>query len=273
MEHTVIDVWAQHPTKTLLEQPFLESIRRWVGAENLPDQIPIEFTLGAMEAAGVDIALLSAWHGPSGELVSNDDVARIVDDHPERFRGVGSVDLTRPMKAVAEVERCVEELGFVGIRALPWLWDLPPNDRRFYPVYVACVEHDVPFCLQVGHTGPLCRSEPGRPIPYLDDVALDFPELTIVGGHIGYPWTHEMIALAIKYPNVYIDTSAYKPSRFPEPLVEYMRGHGNDKVLFGSNFPMITPKDALDQLDELDLSDEQVASFVGGNAREVFSLD
>jgi hypothetical protein len=135
------------------------------------------------------------------------------------------------------------------------------------------VEHDVPFCLQVGHTGPLCRSEPGRPIPYLDDVALDFPELTIVGGHIGYPWTHEMIALAIKYPNVYIDTSAYKPSRFPEPLVEYMRGHGNDKVLFGSNFPMITPKDALDQLDELDLSDEQVASFVGGNAREVFSLD
>ncbi|MFX8481514.1 amidohydrolase family protein, partial [Acinetobacter baumannii] len=83
------------------------------------------------------------------------------------------------------------------------LWGLPPNDRRYYPLYAECVELGVPFCTQVGHTGPLRSSETGRPIPYLDDVALDFPELTIVAGHIGYPWTEEMIALARKYPNVY----------------------------------------------------------------------
>ena len=76
-----------------------------------------------------------------------------------------------------------------------------------------------PVLPQVGHTGPLRSSEPGRPIPYLDNVALDFPELSIVGGHIGYPWTEEMVALARKYPNVYIDTSAYTARRYPPELV------------------------------------------------------
>jgi predicted TIM-barrel fold metal-dependent hydrolase len=119
----------------------------------------------------------------------------------------------------------------------------------------------------------MCPSEPGRPIPYLDEVALDFPELTIVGGHIGYPWTVEMIALATKYPNVYIDTSAYKASRYPRELVEYMRGHGKKKVLFGSNFPMITPSECLEHLDSLALSEEARALFLGANAKRVFGLD
>src|SRR5207245_4477356 len=112
--------------------------------------------------------------------------------------------------AVRELRRCVRELGFRALRIVPWLWNLPPDDRRYYPLYAECVELGIPFCLQVGHTGPLCPSEPGRPIPYLDHVALEFPELRIVGGHIGFPWTAEMISLATKYPNVHIDTSAYK---------------------------------------------------------------
>ena len=115
-------------------------------------------------------------------------------------------------------------------------------------------------------------SEPGRPIPYLDHVACEFPELVIVGGHIGYPWTEEMIALATKYPNVYIDTSAYKPSRYPEALVAYLRGHGRTKVLFGSNFPMILPGDCLAQVDALGLDAEARALFLGGNAAQVFGL-
>ena len=79
----------------------------------------------------------------------------------------------------------------------------PLTDRRYYPLYAECIDLDIPVCLQVGHTGPLCPSEPGRPIPYIDEVALEFPELRIVCGHIGYPWTTEMIAVATKHPNVY----------------------------------------------------------------------
>lgn len=177
------------------------------------------------------------------------------------------------MVAVRELRRAVRVLGLRALRILPWLWNLPPNDRHYYPLYAECIELEIPFCLQVGHTGPMRPSEPGRPIPYLDEVALDFPELVIVGGHVGYPWHEEMIALATKYPNVYIDTSAYKPRRYPTALKEYIRGHGKKKVLFGSNFPMISPADCLAQLDELELGEEAKKLFLGENAARVFRLD
>lgn len=93
------------------------------------------------------------------------------------------------------------------------VWMQHPT-RRYYPLYAECIELDVPFCLQVGHTGPLMSSEPGRPIPYLEHVALEFPELRIVAGHIGAPWTQEIISPATKFPNVHIDTSAYKVKRY-----------------------------------------------------------
>jgi uncharacterized protein len=268
----IVDAWIQHPTSRMINHPMFDSLKRWTGqATNVPD-VPLAMTLAAQEAAGVSLSLLSAWYGPQGALISNDEVAGWVREKPDRLVGIGSVDITRPLAAVRELRRCVKQLGFKGLRLLPWLWNLPPDDRRYYPVYAECCELDIPFCLQVGHTGPLCPSEPGRPIPYLDHVALEFPELVIVGGHIGYPWTTEMVALATKYPNVYIDTSAYKATRYPRELVDYLRGHGKGKVLFGSNYPMLTPAQCLKGLDELDLGDEARAQFLAGNARKVFKL-
>src|SRR4029450_13915040 len=158
------------------------------------------------------------------------------------------------MNAVRELRRCVGALGFVALRVIPWLWEAPPTDRRYYPLYAACVELGVPFCTQVGHTGPLMPSEPGRPIPYIDQVAIDFPELVIVGGHIGYPWTGEMVAGARKHENVHIDTSAYAARGSPPAAVAFMRGRGGRrKVLFGTNWPMIPPAKALEDLDALGL--------------------
>jgi uncharacterized protein len=132
------------------------------------------------------------------------------------------------------------------------------------------VELGVPFFTQVGHTGPLRPSETGRPIPYIDQVALDFPELVIVGGHIGYPWTEEMIAVCRKHENVYIDTSAYVPRRFPPELVAYMGSRsGRNKVLFGTNFPMIGHQQALEGLGDLGLDDEVRDLYLEGNARRL----
>jgi predicted TIM-barrel fold metal-dependent hydrolase len=267
-----IDVWMQHPTLRFLQHDMFESLRRWTGGQIPTDELPIGATIAAMDAAGVEFGLLSAWHSPSGELIGNDEVAGWVAEHPDRFAGLCSVDLRKPMDGVRELRRCVTELGFKGLRMLPWLWELPPNDRRYYPLYAECVELGVPFCLQVGHTGPLRSSEPGRPIPYLDDVALDFPDLVIVGGHIGYPWTEEMVSLARKYPNVYIDTSAYTTKRYPPELVRYLQRDGRKKVMFGSNWPMIAPEKALEDLDALDLDEEASRLFLGETARKVFNI-
>lgn len=267
----VIDAWAQHPTLRFSQDRLFDSLRRWTRDEIPEDEMPVAATIAMMDEAGVDKSLISAWVAPRNTMISNEEVAGFVSRFPDRLIGIGAVDISRPMEAVAEIRRCVTELGFKGIRVLPWLWERPPTDRLFYPVYTACCELGIPFCTQIGHTGPLMPSEVGRPI-YLDRVALDFPELTIVAGHIGYPWTEEAIAVATKHPNVYIDTSAYTVRRYPPQLVEYMKSHGARKILFGTNYPMIVPGKALEGLEELDVSREVRELFLGANAQRVFAI-
>lgn len=267
----IIDAWAQHPTLRQMRDPMFESLRRWTKEPVPTAELPLSATLAAMAAGGVTQGLISAWVAPRNVMISNEEVAGFVAQSGGRLVGVGSVDISRPMAAMREVRRCVQELGFKGIRILPWLWEVPPTDRRFYPVYAACCEMGVPFCTQIGHAGPLMPSEVGRPI-YLDQVAIDFPELTIVGGHIGYPWTDEAIAVATKHERFYIDTSAYTVKRYPAALVEFMRGHGRHKVLFGSNYPMILPGKALEGLETLGLDDEARSLFLAGNAARVYAL-
>lgn len=266
-----IDAWAQHPTLRHTQDAIFDSLRRWTKTPVPTEALPVATTLAMMDQGGVSKSLISAWVAPRNVMISNDEVAGFVAQAPDRLVGVGSVDISKPMAAVREIKRCVQELGFKAIRVLPWLWELPPTDRRFYPVYTACCELGVPFCTQIGHTGPLMPSEVGRPI-YLDQVALDFPELSIVAGHIGYPWTDEAIAVATKHENVYIDTSAYTAKRYPAALVEFMQTHGKTKVLFGSNYPMIMPAKALEGLETLDLSPASQALFLSGNAQRVFKL-
>jgi uncharacterized protein len=265
----IIDAWGQHPTVRQIQDPIFEPLRRWTKGNFPQGPLPVAATVKAMDNGGVDKMLISAWIAPHRVMISNDEVASFVQQAPDRLVGVGSVDISKPMSAIHEIRRCVRELGFKAIRVLPWLWETPPTDRRFYPVYTACVEEDVPFCTQIGHTGPLMPSEVGRPI-YLDRVALDFPELVIVGGHIGYPWTDEAVAVATKHENVFIDTSAYTVRRYPLALLDYMRGHGASKVLFGTNYPMITHEKALEGIDSIGFTAECRAKFLGENAIRVF---
>lgn len=270
----VVDAWAQPALKAgfarlpevtrLLEQSGSLAMReRDIG----PDQM-----IALMDEAGIDVVVLSAWHRPGGWVFSNDDVAEFVQRHPGRFVGLAAVDLERPVQAVRELARAVEDLGFKGLRVVPWLWNRPPNDKLYFPLYVKCIELDIPFCTQVGHTGPLMPSEPGRPVPYLDEVALTFPELRIVAGHIGYPWTDEMIGLAWKHANVFIDTSAHLPRYYPSQLLHFMRTYGRSKVLFGTNFPQLSLQKCVEQATGLDLPDASASAFLGENARTVFKL-
>jgi uncharacterized protein len=269
MTDRIIDAWMQHPTERMSVHAMFASLRRWTA---WPSAITPQTTIASMDQAGVSAGLAAAWCAPDGWMISHEEVAAIAKSYLGRIFGVASANINKPMEAVRELRRAIKELGFKGLRVVPWLWNLPPNDRRYYPLYAECIELGIPFCTQVGHTGPLRPSETGRPIPYLDEVALDFPELVIVASHIGYPWTQEMIAVATKYENVYIDTSAYTIRRYPPELVQYLKGHGREKVMFGTNYPMITAAKALEGLDGLGLDAEARALFLGGNAARVFGL-
>lgn len=267
-----IDVWAQITTERMARRPWLEPLLRWTGRSGELTVPSVASTLQSMDAAGVETALLSAWYGPEGDLITNEEVAAQIDAAPTRFRGLASADLSHPMQAVREIRRWVDGKRFVGVRMLPWLWGLPPNDRRYYPVYAACIDAGVPFCTQIGHTGPLRSSETGRLIPYLEDVLIDFPELTVVGGHVGFPWLDELTTLTVKFPNFHVDTSAYALHRLPPAFVQWMKGPGATRVMFGTNWPMLSHQRCLDGLAALELPDDKRQAFLAGNARRVFGL-
>lgn len=270
-----IDVWAQITTPRMSASPWLATLRRWTGAGNEPNLPSVDTTLRAMDEAGVAISLLSAWHGPTGSLISNDEVLESIRQAPDRLCGIATADITKPVEAVREIRRYVGDEGFVGVRIVPWLWDLPPNHARYYPIYAACVELGVPLCTQIGHTGPLLRSETGRLIPYLEEVLLDFPDLVVVGGHVGFPWIDELVSMTVKFPNFHVDTSAYAVHRLPRSFVDYMKGIGSNRVMFGTNWPMLSPAQCLAKLGHLGhlgLTTEQQDAFLSGNARRVFSL-
>lgn len=269
----VVDAWMQHPSAAFRNLDLFKPLLRWTGADAGIPAISPEQMVSSMDAAGVDVGLICAWYGPQGPIISNDDVASVCATAPERLRGMASVDIRDPVAACRELRRRVLDDGMVALRILPWLWEQPSDYRLFYPLYATCVELDVPVCMQVGQTGPLRPSEPGRPIPYLENVCLHFPDLKVVGGHIGAPWTQEMIYLCTKFPNVYIDTSAYVPKRYPRELVSYMKsGPGAKKVLFGTNFPMIFPTQAMSQVDSLGLDTGARELFLGQNAVQLFKL-
>ncbi|WP_299980444.1 amidohydrolase family protein [uncultured Pseudoteredinibacter sp.] len=272
MSEKIIDVWMQHPNLEFSNHEMFASLRRWNKTDILTEAIPLDWTLAAMDQAGVDKSLACAWSSPNGYLISNEEVADIVQKAPDRFVGVAGANLAKPMEAVRELRKWVSEYGFKALRIVQWVWNLPPTDPLYYPLYAECVNLGVPICLQVGHTGPLRPSETGRPIPYIDQIALDFPELQIVGGHVGYPWTTEMIAVATKHENVFIDTSAYSANRFPPELIQFMKSNGRKKVMFGTNYPMITPEKCLRDLDSLGMDEESRALFLSGNAERVFKL-
>ncbi len=270
-----IDTWMLPATPEIARRAFepaeVQHVFKGYRRERYIAGVPLDETLRDMDAAGVELGLLTAMLNPQGGI-SNDDVAAIRDAHPQRFHGVGSVDPRRVMPALDEVGRMIKRLKFVALRLEPFMWDMVPTDPRLYPLYARCVELGTPVCFQIGNTGSRWSSESGRPL-YLDKVALDFPELVIVGGHIGWPWTDEAIAVAWKHPNVFIDTSAHLPRNFPRAIVDYMKGAGRHKVMWGTDYPLLDLVRTRAQVGELGLDGEILRMFLRDNARRVFRLD
>ena len=229
-------------------------------------------------------AFIIAWDAESNSgypRVSNDYVARVVKAHPQAFLGGWAmIDPWKGKMAVQELERAVKELGLIGLKFQQVAQGFFPNDRRFYPIYEKCVELGVPVLFHTGTTG-LGAGMPGgggyhlkytQPIPYIDDVAADFPELTIVGAHPSWPWQEEMIAILIHKGNVYLDLSGWAPKYFPDSLKREVNGRLQDKVMFGSDYPDIPPKRWLDEFTTAGYRPEVVEKVLYRNALRVFKL-
>jgi predicted TIM-barrel fold metal-dependent hydrolase len=209
----------------------------------------------------------------------NERVAEAVRKHPDVFTGFASVDPWKGQAAVRELERSVRELGLRGVKFHPGLQGFAPNERRFGPLYAKCAELGVPAVFHTGHTGAGAGVPGGagvrlghcRPI-FLDDVAVEFPELTIVMAHPAWPWHEEQLSVAMHKPNVYIDLSGWSPKYFPPAVVQYANTLLQERMLFGTDYPVISPERWLRDFEAAPFKDEVRPKILLGNARRVLGL-
>lgn len=276
------NAWPKEQVDRLLSHPEIAYV---LEVEKLDFRAPTpDEAVAILDEAGVDIAFLTSlkqgYHRrmrPGGSQdrmvldVSYRDLLPFLEMQPKRFRGLYGINPWLMMDGVRELEAAVKEYGFVG--AVTHVAGFAPfNDKIWYPFYAKCAELDIPVITQAGHFGEFMPEGWAHPL-LLDDVALDFPELKIIGGHTAWPWTDQMIAVALKDPNVFISVEAHLPKYFEPSLVRYINSRGQDKVLWGSDWPVTDLKRNLAQVEQLGLRDEPKRKLLRENAIRVFKLE
>jgi predicted TIM-barrel fold metal-dependent hydrolase len=217
-----------------------------------------------------------SWSGR--RPVPNEEVAAVAAANPDVLIPFASVDPARG-DAPERAERLIRDHGVKGFKFHPNIQAFFPNDRTAYPLYEVIAGAGLPALFHTGHSG-IGSGVPGggglrlkysNPI-YVDDVAADFPEMPIVLAHPSFPWQDEALSIAMHKPEVYIDLSGWSPKYFPPQLVQYANTLLKRQVLFGSDYPMITPDRWLSDFEKLDISDEVRPLVLKENAARLLKL-
>jgi len=263
--------------QTGLDEDFKEQVRM---PKEMRGGVTMDQYLEKMDLAGIERSLLIAVRAgdtrlPESFEIPYSRVYEICQEHPARFSGLAGIDPFRGMAGLKDLEEAVNDMGFVGAHLYPHWCELPPDHAKYYPYYAKCCELDIPIMMQVGHNLVYSRKRRlpsvGKPI-YLDQVAIDFPELKLIGIHIGIPWTEEMISMCWKHENVFTAGDAYAPKYWPEAFVHYANSYGRNKVMFGTDWPVIDPIRAVKEVEDLGFREEAKKLIMRDNALKVFNL-
>ncbi|MGE3594225.1 MAG: amidohydrolase family protein [Dehalococcoidia bacterium] len=211
----------------------------------------------------------------------NDWIAELARRHPDQFIGFGSVSPILGSAAVREARRCVEELGLRGFKFHPITQRFEANDERYYPLWETISNLGVPALFHTGQTGVGAglpgqggvKNKYGRPYPYFDDLAADFPNLTVILAHPSFPWVDEQLSIANVKRNVYIDLSGWSPKYFSANFIQYCNSLLQDKALYGSDYPVITPDRWMRDFAEAPFRDEVRPKIMLENAKKLLKLE
>jgi predicted TIM-barrel fold metal-dependent hydrolase len=228
---------------------------------------PVGLVLAEMDRWGVERSMI-------GVSEHNEPALQALTSHPDRFFGSLEIDPNRGMSAVRALRRSVEEWGVKAATGFPAGLNpqVPINDKRWYPIYAACVELDIPICMCAGVPGPrvpmACQD-----VALIDEVCWFFPELTFVTRHGCEPWTDLAVKLLLKWPNLYYSTSAFAPKYYPKAIIDFANTRGADKVMYAGYFPMaLTLERIFTEMANVPFKDEVWPKFLRENARRVFQL-
>jgi predicted TIM-barrel fold metal-dependent hydrolase len=211
--------------------------------------------------------------------VSNDEVADVAAANPDVIIPFASIDPTRGPSAVREAKRLIDAGRVRGLKLHPPLQQFSPNDRMAYPLYEVFANAKLPVLFHTGHSGigtgmpggGGIRLKYGNPM-LIDDVAVDFPELPIILAHPSFPWQDEAISICLHKPTVYIDLSGWSPKYFPANLIQYANTLLKTKVLFGSDYPLITPDRWMADFEKIGIKDEVRPLILKDNAVRLLGL-
>jgi uncharacterized protein len=211
--------------------------------------------------------------------VPNEEVAEFAAGNKDIVMAFASVDPTRGPEAVAEAKRLIATGGFRGFKLHPPLQCFHANDKIAYPFYEVLAEAKMPVIFHTGHSGigtgmpggGGVRLKYGNPMD-MDDVAVDFPDMPIILAHPSFPWQDEAISVCLHKPQVYIDLSGWSPKYFSPVLIQYANTLLKRKMLFGSDYPLITPDRWLKDFGEIAIRDEVRPLILKENAMRLFGL-
>ena len=283
-DYGAIDIVCNAFTPEALDQGWMSTDRNFREKVRVRpeyrDGVPIEHYVEMMDRAGIERSFLIAQR--SGDLrvrgsahMPYEYIAELVARRPDRFSGLAGIDPSDIMDGLRKFETAVKQYGFVGGHLYPHWFSEAPDAPRYYPFYAKCAELDIPVMMQVGHCLVYQRDRRlpsvGRPI-CLDQIAIDFPDVTLIGIHIGYPWYEEMISMAWKHPNVFIGLDAYAPKHWPRATMHYMNTFGQDKVLFGTDWPVVDPERAMDDVAAIEWRPAAKRKVLRDNALALFGI-
>ena len=210
---------------------------------------------------------------------NNEEMAEAAARHSDILIPFASIDPAKGKMGAREARRLVEHYGIRGFKFHPTFQGFYPNDRSAYVLYEAIVEAGVPALFHTGQTGVGAGMPGGNGLRlkysnpmYMDDVAVDFPDMKIILAHPSFPWQEEALAVATHKPNVYIDLSGWSPKYFPPILVKYANTLLKDRVLFGSDWPAIMPDRWLSDFARLDIKEEVRPLILKENARRLLGI-
>jgi hypothetical protein len=217
--------------------------------------------------------------GTGRKRVPNEEVAQLAHDNPDVLIPFASIDPHKGKMGLREARRLIDEHNVRGFKFHPNTQAFWPNDRTFYPFYELIEEASLIALFHSGTTG-IGAGMPGGGGVHLkysnpmciDDVAADFPGMDIILAHPSFPWQDEALAIAVHKPNVYIDLSGWSPKYFPQNLIQYTNTLLKNKMLFGSDFPLITPDRWLSDFEKLDIKDEVRPLVLKENAAKLLGL-
>jgi predicted TIM-barrel fold metal-dependent hydrolase len=273
----ILDGWLNLPRFTAEISPELTAVAGFFGPGNdLYKDVTVEELQETLSSAQVDGGLLCGTlpfrtDGMQLAILPFDEGYEAVQKHSnlKLTLGIPGVrDLIPMIRMIRELSADDRVKGVV-VGAGPMGVDL--TDKRLYAVYSALAELGLPLVCNVGILGPPRPSKHQHPL-LLEEICSDFPELTVVAAHMGHPWEKLLVRLMMKFPNLYLMTSAYLPKYIDPVVLDFMKtSRGKQKVIWASDYPMLDPGRALTEARKLDLPEDVMSNYLGGNLARVFN--